>query len=285
MGHVKQPRQPGWFWVFDDLIDTHGSSIGATGIAVYAALCRFANREGQCFPSVQTLAKRLALSPNTVRRALHKLEEVKLITVLHRVSADGGHQSNLYTLHRLRELPQKVRNGTPIPEPSLPQPVRPKEYTIEGNTTKETSSAPEDAAVLFQSESSHSESDSSLSPKVPQKGISQAHIALIDAWGAALPGGPPVADNLYARYGRIASALAKAGITPAQVADFTRYLAFLPFWEGKLINLEYVAANIRAYLAQKGNGNHAAAATPGGTDAPAETRHRVARPIIYVPRD
>src|SRR5579859_6484696 len=214
MGHVKQPRQPGWSWVFDDLIDTYGSWIGATGIAVYAALCRFANREGQCFPSVQTLANRLALSPNTVRRALYKLEEMKLISIMHRGGPDGGHQSNLYTLHRVRGLPQPMRNDTPISEPSLPQPVRTKENTIQRNTTKETSSAPEDAAVL-QLEKSGSESDSSLSPKVPQKGISQAHIALIDAWGAALPGGPPVADNLYARYGRIASALAKAGITPA----------------------------------------------------------------------
>ena len=96
---VRDGRKPGWFHVDNDIIDHYGSVIGATGIAVYCALARYADRDGRAFPSHKRLSENLGIARNTLRAALRKLEEVELITITPQKDANGvTNGTTIYTL-------------------------------------------------------------------------------------------------------------------------------------------------------------------------------------------
>lgn len=106
---VRDRRAPGWLWIKYEVLTEYGPTIGATGVAVYAALARFANNETQtCFPSQDTIAKMLGLTRQTVNKALDSLEKAGLIEIRGRTRESGGRASNEYTL-------------LPVPEHAPPQ--------------------------------------------------------------------------------------------------------------------------------------------------------------------
>lgn len=97
-------RRGNWCWVDNEIVDVYGPQIGATGIALYVALARFANNtSGECYPSISTLAARINVSEPTVRKYLNILQEHGLITIEHRPGEDGNNYSNLYTLLRIEK--------------------------------------------------------------------------------------------------------------------------------------------------------------------------------------
>ena len=66
---------------------------------VYVMLCMHAdNKTKKSYPSVKTLAKECCCSENTVRNALRKLKELRLINVRERKNSESGQLSNLYVL-------------------------------------------------------------------------------------------------------------------------------------------------------------------------------------------
>lgn len=65
-------------------------------VAVYIYLKSRADKEGKCFPSVQTIAFDLKLSKSTVKRALGDLEKSGFIYKERRYRQTGGNSSNLY---------------------------------------------------------------------------------------------------------------------------------------------------------------------------------------------
>lgn len=67
---------------------------------VYVILCKYADYETKTsYPSVSRIAKECVCSENTVRSAIRRLEELRLIKVEKRLKNDGkGQTSNLYTL-------------------------------------------------------------------------------------------------------------------------------------------------------------------------------------------
>lgn len=94
---VRDHRQPGWFWASNEMIDQAGAELGPYGIAVYMALARWAGKDGTCYPSIATIAKKLGCSSNKVRESLKNLTEAGWIKIEKRT--DGKrHQSNLYIL-------------------------------------------------------------------------------------------------------------------------------------------------------------------------------------------
>ena len=70
---------------------------------MYIYLDDRANRDGECWPSIKTIAKELKLSPSTVRRALQDLRKAKLIETEQRYRKKGGKSSLLYKLVRKNE--------------------------------------------------------------------------------------------------------------------------------------------------------------------------------------
>ena len=67
-------------------------------VVVYCYLCERANKNGECFPAVKTIAADLHLSKSTVFRALADLEKAGLLTRKHRHRTSGGLSSNLYRI-------------------------------------------------------------------------------------------------------------------------------------------------------------------------------------------
>jgi hypothetical protein len=93
------PLRPHTFRLDNCIIDDYAAEMGAIGVAVYAVLQRYADRTtGQCWPSVATIAVTLRLSKNCVKKYLHHLARLGLITMAPRYTADGDHTSNLYTV-------------------------------------------------------------------------------------------------------------------------------------------------------------------------------------------
>lgn len=67
-------------------------------IAVYLYLFDRANKDGECWPAIPTIAEELKISQSTVRRALKDLRKEKLIVTKQRYRPNGGKSSLCYKL-------------------------------------------------------------------------------------------------------------------------------------------------------------------------------------------
>lgn len=67
-------------------------------VAVYTYLYVRANKNGECWPSVKTIAGDIKLSPATVRRAIKDLKNAKLITTKQRYRSNGEKSSLLFKI-------------------------------------------------------------------------------------------------------------------------------------------------------------------------------------------
>ena len=67
-------------------------------VAVYTYLYDRANTYGECWPSVNTIAGDIKLSPATVRRAVKDLRKAGLLTTAQRYREKGGKRSLLFRL-------------------------------------------------------------------------------------------------------------------------------------------------------------------------------------------
>ena len=67
-------------------------------VAVYIYLFDRANKEGQCWPAVPTIARESKLSKATVRRAIRDLRKAGLVETEQRYRTKGGKSSLLFQL-------------------------------------------------------------------------------------------------------------------------------------------------------------------------------------------
>jgi hypothetical protein len=101
-----QPR-PHTYRVDNIIVDEYGEKIGAIGVAIYNVLARHADRQtGICYPSIGTIAKKLALGRTTVKKYLRILLNHSLIAISSRLSNEGDPTSNCYMLLDLS--PEKI---------------------------------------------------------------------------------------------------------------------------------------------------------------------------------
>ena len=80
---VRDQREPGWFFIDNEIIDKYGARLGAYGISVYAVLSRRCKNSTQ---EVSSLSQRdigncLGISQDRVRKSLGDLAEFGLIHV------------------------------------------------------------------------------------------------------------------------------------------------------------------------------------------------------------
>ena len=87
------------FYIVDNaVLDIYGPQLKPNGIAVYNALCRYADREGTCYPSIKTIATKIGVGRCTVIKAIQKLVSLGLVEIETRYSSNGDKDSNLYIL-------------------------------------------------------------------------------------------------------------------------------------------------------------------------------------------
>lgn len=67
-------------------------------VSVYIYLADRANKEGECWPAIPSIAADLKLSKSTVRRALQDLRKEGLIETEQRYRKNGGKSSLLFKL-------------------------------------------------------------------------------------------------------------------------------------------------------------------------------------------
>lgn len=72
--------------------------ISHKAVSVYCYLANCADRNGECFPSVRTIAEDLKLSRTTVFRVFNELEANGLLERLPRHHVQGGRRSSLYKI-------------------------------------------------------------------------------------------------------------------------------------------------------------------------------------------
>lgn len=68
--------------------------------SVYIYLADRANKDGECWPAIPTIARELKLSQSTVRRALQDLRKAGFLETEQRYRKQGGKSSLLYSLKR-----------------------------------------------------------------------------------------------------------------------------------------------------------------------------------------
>ena len=67
-------------------------------VSVYVYLKDRANKDGECWPAIPTIARELKLSESTVRRALRDLRRGGYLTTEQRYRTNGGKSSLLYKI-------------------------------------------------------------------------------------------------------------------------------------------------------------------------------------------
>ena len=77
--------------------------ISHRAVVVYLYLADRANKQGECWPSMPTIAEDLKISESTVRRAVKELKKAGLLKTEQRFRQNGGKSSLCY----------KIRGGVP----------------------------------------------------------------------------------------------------------------------------------------------------------------------------
>ena len=67
-------------------------------VSVYICLADRANKDGECWPAIPTIAAELKLSQSTVRRALRDLRKADLLENEQRYRTKGGKSTLLYKI-------------------------------------------------------------------------------------------------------------------------------------------------------------------------------------------
>ena len=74
------------------------SEISHRAVAVYLYLAERANKKGECWPSIPTIAENLKISESTVRRAAKELKRAGLLQTEQRYRQNGSKSSLCYKL-------------------------------------------------------------------------------------------------------------------------------------------------------------------------------------------
>lgn len=78
---IRQVKNGNWYWIEKTIIQGFVQKIGATALTVYNFLASCADKNQSCFPSQKYIAEKLGFSRATVNKAIHVLEENKLIYI------------------------------------------------------------------------------------------------------------------------------------------------------------------------------------------------------------
>jgi len=69
-------------------------------VKVYLAICKFSNRQGQCYPSYTTIGVWTGVSRRQVIRSIKELELLRVITVVKQERINGSQTSNLFQIQQ-----------------------------------------------------------------------------------------------------------------------------------------------------------------------------------------
>lgn len=95
---VRDLRQKEKFVINDAYLDSYARILGVTASAVYMSLCRHADRNQECFPSQELIAREHYISSRSVKRAVKMLKEANMISIRKGKAGHGRWRNNVYVL-------------------------------------------------------------------------------------------------------------------------------------------------------------------------------------------
>ncbi len=131
MFKVRDKRNKKWFIVDNEYLNGYGRTLGPIGIAVYVALCRWANEDQQCWPSRKKIAEEIGISEKTVKKYLRLLKEYNIIAVEQRKDEQNKFKTNVYFLLDKSEWGKPW--GTKLPTGAVGKQLPPNNTNITNN--------------------------------------------------------------------------------------------------------------------------------------------------------
>src|SRR3972149_9700829 len=95
---VRDLRQKEKFVIDDAYLDRYARVLGVTASTVYMSLCRHADRNQECFPSQELIAREHNISPRSVKRSIQRLKEANMILIRRERLSHGRWRNNVYVL-------------------------------------------------------------------------------------------------------------------------------------------------------------------------------------------
>lgn len=95
---VRDKRKEDRYYIDNEFLNGYAKQVGWQGQVVYAGLCRHANREETCFPSLKHLADELGIGISSVQIGLENLKEFDIIASEIRMGKTGKRISSFYYL-------------------------------------------------------------------------------------------------------------------------------------------------------------------------------------------
>jgi predicted transcriptional regulator len=110
---VRDLRRKEKFFVDDEYLNGWAKKLKPNGTAVYLSLCRHADKEQSCFPSMDLIAKQHSISRKTVQRAINKLRDYNIIRSEQERNKTGKFYRNIYFLLDKKEWKSAVGQKRP----------------------------------------------------------------------------------------------------------------------------------------------------------------------------
>jgi hypothetical protein len=99
----------------NSIIDDLASQIGIYGLGIYVAIKRHLNQKtGDCYPSYQTIARKLHIDRGTVIRYVKKLKAFNLLDPQLRFKEDGSPTSNQYNFQAAENSVPSKNTDNPV---------------------------------------------------------------------------------------------------------------------------------------------------------------------------
>ena len=99
----------------NSIIDNLPAQIGIYGLGIYVAIKRYLNtKTDDCYPSYQTIAKKLHIDRGTVIRYVKKMKDLKIISPEWRFKEDGSHTSNQYNFQAAESSAPSKNIANPV---------------------------------------------------------------------------------------------------------------------------------------------------------------------------
>lgn len=131
---VKEARSFGYGRIPNAFVDHYMKRIGASAVAVYVVLAKYADTAGRSYPAVATIAEIAGLSSPTVVHSLRKLQDEGLISVQERAG-----KSSIYIMLEVPDPPKKTEGVKKTTPPKIFRAPSPKN---EGGGLKKTGGVP-----------------------------------------------------------------------------------------------------------------------------------------------
>jgi hypothetical protein len=115
---VLDKRRKNFFIVDDEYLNGYAKLCGVSATAVYFSLCRHADKNQTCFPSIKLIAEEHSMTGRTVITATKKLIEWNIIKKTKKRKKNGKWLNNVYVLIDKSDWKNKPSENIALGQPS-----------------------------------------------------------------------------------------------------------------------------------------------------------------------